>query len=65
MENNEEYSRRILNDLDLADHILNEKLHNRINLLCFPNGIYKWIVVVPTYMVSDDFIVPQILIADK
>jgi poly-beta-1,6-N-acetyl-D-glucosamine N-deacetylase len=41
MENEEEYKQRILNDLDMADRVLKEKLGNPINLLCFPYGIYS------------------------
>lgn len=41
LETEEEYRKRVIEDLTLANKILEEKLGNRFPLLCFPLGAYN------------------------
>jgi poly-beta-1,6-N-acetyl-D-glucosamine N-deacetylase len=45
LETDSEYKSRIQSDLTEADHILNTKLGNKINLLCLPHGKYNQDVI--------------------
>jgi poly-beta-1,6-N-acetyl-D-glucosamine N-deacetylase len=45
LETNNEYKTRIRSDIIKADSILNSKLGNKINLLCFPFGLFNRTVI--------------------
>ncbi|MCY9667479.1 polysaccharide deacetylase family protein [Paenibacillus alginolyticus] len=44
-ENENEYKQRILEDLTKANTILQDKLGNRLSILCFPHGVYNSTVI--------------------
>jgi peptidoglycan/xylan/chitin deacetylase (PgdA/CDA1 family) len=55
METEDEYRKRIRDDLSMANQMLYEKLGNEMNILCFPYGFYNKTVIEVANEIGIDF----------
>lgn len=55
METEDEYRKRIRDDLSTANQLLHEKLGNEMNILCFPLGLYNKTVMDIGHEIGIDF----------